>query len=258
VSDGTGASWFVKHHREHEWYANEVHAYRSWVPPLGDRAPVLRTYDPSLRAIVVSALPASGPQDWHDEDVRRDAGVVLRTLHDAEAFGPWVDIAPAKEVELERWLRRGRGLFTRREVDVALACVRALADLPAPERVPCHHDYTPRNWVINDGRVQVIDFEETEPDAWMIDIARMTIGFWFNEPSLTGAVLDGYGRHLSSDDEATAICLFAVTAAKFIVLGTELGKSEFVERTRQVLRRLDPRRYDLAVRQGAPTGEVVE
>jgi hypothetical protein len=65
-------------------------------------------------------------------------------------------------------------------------------------------------------------------------------GFWSDQPHLTDAVLDGYGRRLTTDDEATATCLFAVTAVRFIVLGTELGKRDFVQRTREVLRRLDP------------------
>jgi len=143
-------------------------------------------------------------------------------------------------VELDRWVRRGRALLTAREVDIAEACARELAHLPKPERVPCHHDYTPRNWVINGGRVQVIDFEETHPDAWITDIARLTIGFWREEPHLTEAVLDGYGRRLSADDEATSVCLYGVTAVRYIVLGTELGKHDFVERTRHVLHQLGP------------------
>jgi hypothetical protein len=74
----------------------------------------------------------------------------------------------------------------------------------------------------------------------MSDIGRMTIGFWPGQPHLTDAVLDGYGRRLSADDKATATCLFAVNAVKFIVLGTELGKRDFAARTRHVLRQLDP------------------
>lgn len=242
VQDGGGSSWFIKHHRDREWYSAEVAAYRRWVPALGDRAPVLHARNDGLCAIVVSALRASGRQDWHDDDVRRDAGVALRALHSAESFGLWDDIAAAKQADLERWTRRGAGLLSGTEAGIAQRCITALAGLPAPERVPCHRDYTPRNWIIDNGRVRVIDFEETQPDAWMSDIGRMTIGFWPGKPHLTDAVLDGYGRRLSADDEATATCLFAVSAVKFIVLGTELGKRDFVARTRHVLRQLDPYR----------------
>lgn len=242
VRDASGVEWFAKHHRGREWYLNEVNAYRRWVPTLGDRAPKLLAHHDSLRAVVVSALRVAGSQDWRDDDLRREAGALLRRLHDVESFGRWDDIAEAKHVELDRWLRRGRGLLTANEVDVATACARELAHLPKPERVPCHHDYTPRNWVINHGRVQLIDFEETYPDAWMTDIVRMTIGFWKEEPHLTEAILDGYGRRLSADDEATSVCLYAINAVRYVVLGTELGKHDFVERTRQVLRHLAPGR----------------
>lgn len=239
VRDGDGSRWFIKRHRDRESYSTEVFAYRRWVPALGDRAPVLHAHNDSLCTIVVSALRASGRQDWQDDDVRRDAGVALRVLHDAESFGPWENIAAAKQDELERWTRAGVGLLSHAEIDIAKQCIAALASLPAPERVPCHHDYTPRNWIVDNGRVQVIDFEETQPDAWMSDIGRMSIGFWPDKPHFTDAVLDGYGRHLSAHDEATAISLFAVTAVKFIVLGTELRKRDLVERTRHVLHRLD-------------------
>jgi Phosphotransferase enzyme family len=242
VRDGDGSSWFIKHHGDREWYSTEVAAYRRWVPLLGNRAPVLHAHNDSLCTIIVSALHASGPQSWRDDDVRRDAGVALRTLHGAESFGPWEDIAGAKQAELERWSGRGVGLLSDAELEIAKRSVTTLAELPAPERVPCHGDYTPRNWIIDNRRVRVIDFEETQPDAWMSDIGRMTIGFWPGQSHLTDAVLDGYGRRLSADDEATAICLFAVTAVKFIVLGIELGKRDFVSRTQHVLQQLDPHR----------------
>lgn len=174
VRDADDAEWFVKCHDDHEWFSHEVHAYHRWVGAIGDRAPRLRAHDVEHRVLVVSALRAEGPQDWHDGDVRRDAGMILRRLHAAESFGPFDDMAAVKHDELDRWLHRGGGAVTAVEAGIARACVRELAWLPTPDRVPCHHDYTPRNWVIDHRRVQVIDFEETYPDAWMSDIVRLT------------------------------------------------------------------------------------
>jgi Ser/Thr protein kinase RdoA (MazF antagonist) len=128
-----------------------------------------------------------------------------------------------------------RGLLTPTELDFALTCASALDALPKPARVPCHRDYTPRNWVIDGGRVQVIDFEEMSPDAWLTDIGRMRYGFWRDEAHLTDAVLDGYGRRLSDDETAVMTFLFAVTAVRLMVLGAELGKHNLVARTREVL-----------------------
>jgi Phosphotransferase enzyme family len=235
VSASAGTSWFVKRHADPEWYWSELSAYRRWVPAVADRAPVLFAHHDSLLVLVVSALRASGSQDWHDDSVRYDAGSVLRRLHGAESFGPWEDIAAAKHAEVQKWVRRGEGLFTPTELDFALTSANALDALPKPARVPCHRDYTPRNWIVDGGRVQVIDFEDMSPDAWLTDIGRTRFGFWRGDPHLTDAVLDGYGRRLSDDEVAVMTFLFAVTAVRFLVLGAELGKHDFVARTREVL-----------------------
>ncbi len=235
VSASTGTSWFVKQHTCPEWYWAELSAYRRWVPALADRGPVLYAHDDSLLVLVVSALRASGTQDWHDDTVRYDAGSVLRRLHDAESFGPWEDIAAAKQAEVQKWSRRGEGLLTPTEHDFALTCASALDALPKPARVPCHRDFTPRNWIIDSGRVRVIDFEEMAPDAWLTDIGRMRFGFWNDEAHLTDAVLDGYGHRLSDDEIAVMTFLFVVTAVRLIVLGAGLGKHGPVARTHEVL-----------------------
>jgi hypothetical protein len=235
VSTGTGTSWFVKRHTDPEWYWSELSAYRRWVPALADRGPVLFAHDDSLLVLVVSALHASGTQDWHDHNVCYDAGSVLRRLHDGESFGPWDDIAAAKQAEVQKWARRGQGILTPTELDFAMTCASALDTLPKPARVPCHRDYTPRNWIIDGGRVQVIDFEEMSPDAWLTDIGRTRFGFWRDETHLTDVVLDGYGHCLSDDEAAVMTFLFVVTAVRFIVLGAELGKHNLVTRTHEVL-----------------------
>jgi hypothetical protein len=84
----------------------EVSPDRRWVPALADRGPALYAHDDSLLVLVVSALRASGPRDWHDDNVRYGAGSVLRRLDDAESFGPFEDIAAAKQAEVENWARR--------------------------------------------------------------------------------------------------------------------------------------------------------
>ena len=170
--------------------------------------------------------------------MRRDAGVVLRRLHDAEAFGPCDDLLAEKEAELDEWITRGSPFLSKSEGDLARWCVRALADLPPPERVPCHRDFTPRNWLVAGGRVHVIDFEETRPEPWVVDFGRMAIGWWGHAPHLMDAVEEGYGRRLTDDDVAMMRGTFAVTAVRLIVLATELGQHPQAELTRELLREL--------------------
>lgn len=238
VRDRAGTTWFVKQHRHDEFYESEKTAYARWVPALDDRAPDLRESNDDLRILVLSALPRDTETTWHDDDVRRDAGAVLRHLHDTEDLGVCEDLAAEKETELEQWLTRGPGLLESREVDFARSALRAMPASVRPERVPCHRDYTPRNWVLGNGRVHVVDFEEMRPDAWMVDLGRLTVAWWPADPPMLEPLLDGYGRQLSDDETAILRCTYVVTAVRLIVLGSELGKTEFVASTRDVLRRL--------------------
>lgn len=223
LRDGEGVSWFVKQHHDPASYSAELFAYRRWVSAVADRAPVLRAHDDSQLALVVSAVPSSGIRDWRDDDIRRDAGALLRRFHTGESFGLWDDIAAVKQAAVEQWVRREDGLLARREVDFVSGCATALASLPKPARVPCHRDYTPRNWVIDNGRVQVIDFEDAGADAWLTDIGRVTIGYWRDEPHLTDAFLDGYGRRLSTDEVAVMTCCRAEAVLAGEVIGTGDG-----------------------------------
>jgi Ser/Thr protein kinase RdoA (MazF antagonist) len=234
VRDGSGTTWFVKQHRGDEWYRPERDAYLRWAPSLGDRAPRLVANNDEHRFLLLSALRRDGT-DWRNDAVRRDAGAVLRRLHDAEAFGSYGDLAGDKPAELEVWARRGAGLLNRHELDVAFSAVRALEGLPAPERVPCHRDYTPRNWVLHNGLVYVVDFEEARLDAWMTDFGRLAVGWWRTEPHMMDAIFDGYGRNLTADETALMRSDFAVTATRLIVLGSELGAPERVADTRAAL-----------------------
>lgn len=238
VEDATGSAWFVKRHREPELYQVEVEAYRRWVPALGDRAPALRATNDALRALLLSAVPGIPQSGWRDEAVRRDGGTVLRLLHGAEGCGRCEDLAVEKEAELDEWVTLGGGLVTGDDLDFTRSAVRELAGVTPPERVPCHRDFTPRNWVVADGRVHLVDFEEVRPEAWMVDLGRMAIGWWFSEPQLMDAVLDGYGRTPSPDELEVMRRCYLVTAIRHIVLGTRYRKLEFVAATRQRLQEL--------------------
>lgn len=60
-------------------------------------------------------------------------------------------------------------------VDEQLAILEAMPD---PLGVPCHRDWQPRNWVIDDaGSIRAFDFERSRPAPWHEDLYRL----WWNE-----------------------------------------------------------------------------
>ena len=250
LRDATGATWYVKSHRDRERYFAELTAYRCWVSALQDRAPRLRASNDSLRVIILSALPgqqagwpsshASRPTDASaaEQAMHREAGAVLRRLHNAQSGHPWPAFAAAKMAEFQRLMPTAASLLTSDKLDRARAQIAALAGLPAPERVPCHHDYTPRNWLIQDRTLYVIDFEWSGHDAWVADLARMYLGIWPGRPDLQEAFLGGYRRYLSTTDRKMLHGCAVLTAVWLVVRAHESRQASFEDASRAALLRI--------------------
>ena len=253
LRDRTGADWFLKQHRDQDRYDAELTAYRRWVPALGGRAPNLRSCEDELRAIILSAVPGTlapwpsqaapaVPGRLHGSEVaiHRQAGEVLRRLHEAQEPLPWPDLGAAKADELDRLAARAAGLFTAGELSFARSQVRALGSVTAAVMVPCHRDYTPRNWLVHDGALSVIDFEWVRLDAPVSDMARLYLNVWPGRPDLAEAFLAGYGRPrpLDADDRAILNGCVAVTAIWLIIKARESAQPSFEDAVRAALHHL--------------------
>lgn len=226
VRDANGLGWYAKRHRRVEHHTREVAAYRRWVPVWGTRAPSLRAYDPALAALVVSEVPGVATAG-DDVDVQQQAGTLLRRFHGAEALPRWSGFAADKLAELERWESRADGLLDRREWDFARAQVCALEGIPDPPRVPCHLDFSPRNWLVDSGRVYVVDFELAGPEVWVNDLSRLFFGVWRQRPELREAFLDGYGRTPDEEDLAILLGSYALTAVWMRIWARAHGETAF-------------------------------
>ncbi len=253
LRDASDAEWFLKHHRDRERYDAELMAYRTWVAALKGRAPRLRSFDDSLQVMILSALPgqpaswpAAEPGDPSTERIRerviqREAGAILRRLHDAQLAIPWPGFAADKLAQFDDLRPAVAGLLTRRQLDAAGAEVARLNNIPAPAQVPCHHDYTPRNWLVRGGTVYVFDFEWSGPDAWVADLARLHLGIWPARPDLQAAFLQGYGRRLDPVDHMALHGCAVLTGVWLLSKAHETGQPSFEEASRKALLRLiDP------------------
>jgi hypothetical protein len=228
VRDAEGVHWYVTQHRYAEQYHREVAAYRRWVPALGGRAPTLRACDDGLRVLVLTAVPGI-VGDEVGVDVHRQAGVLLRRLHDSEPLGPWVDIAAHKLDELETWAARAGGLLGRRELDFARSQLRELDGTTPPARVPCHLDYSPRNWLVHAGAVHVVDFEHAAPQVWVNDLTRLFFRAWRDDPDLREAFYDGYGRTPDADEVAVLLACYTLAAVRGLVWARDHDQASFAD-----------------------------
>jgi tRNA A-37 threonylcarbamoyl transferase component Bud32 len=225
IRDTAGVTWFVKAHRHAHRYAREVDAYRRWVPVLGRHAPRLHDHDPDLSVLLLSSVPGT-PATEATDDIQHQAGRLLRSLHDAEAPVPWPDFAEQQHERFDKWLPRVRPLLDARSIDFVAAQVAGLAGV-TPDAVPCHLDYSPRNWLVADGVLHVIDFEWARPHCWPQDLSRLFFGLWQRSPAAREAFLDGYGRPLAGDDLAVLLALGAASAMSTVAWAREHGDTEF-------------------------------
>lgn len=251
LRDTGGVTWFAKQHRERDRFETEVTAYRQWVPALGIHAPRLHAADHLRSAIIVSAVPGK-PAPWPAADLcalpdtdrqaeqglHREAGALLRQFHDARPPLPWYDWGAAKVAEFDSLMPVAAQLLGERELAHARAEVEALGGLPCPGRAPCHRDYTPRNWLIQDGVQYVIDFEHARLDMWLADLARLRLGIWPDRPDLKEAFLAGYGRQLSDTDDAILQGVAALTATWLVVKAREVRQPDLEDAFRIALQRL--------------------
>ncbi|MCB9831031.1 MAG: aminoglycoside phosphotransferase family protein [Planctomycetes bacterium] len=227
-----------KRYGEARHYRQERDALRDWAPRLPFAVPrLLEDLGDERRELLIEGLPGAVPDPTRIADPRlhRSAGAALAALwslshEDRDRLAP----AEALERRLDSLLREGS--FEREIVDLAERARERLLDLEwTRQRVPCHRDYEPRNWVVGPRGFGVIDFEHARPDLAEVDLVRLDLGLWQERSELRAAFLAGA---VLEDDEALRDRLAVLGLIE--TLGTMLwserrGDAAFVDRGRRQL-----------------------
>lgn len=248
----------LKVHTRTRKFSQELAAYRDWLPQLataegavgadGAEVPGLLRVWGGERALLLSLLPGE-PMSRHGVSrqqalqTHQRAGAFLRQLHEVphQSQDP-LSLADAFAKRLEAWSGRARHLVSPGVVpEVERRVTAVLPDLHSYRRVPCHRDFTPRNWLVDRGKpgyLGVIDFEHARPDLWLVDLVRLWSGEWHGRPDLRDAFLQGYGVTLDAGQVAVLNGLSALEGLATIAWAREHGDLEFEARGRAVLSRL--------------------
>ncbi|GAB2684348.1 phosphotransferase [Thalassiella azotivora] len=123
-------------------------------------------------------------------DVHEQAGAVLRSLHAQERVVDHAYESTANAKALA-WLDRDHRIDAdvERETRAVLASYR-----PRPVVVvPTHGDLHPRNWLVHDGTIRLIDFGRFDLRPAATDLCRLAAQQWRDDPRLERAFLRGYG-----------------------------------------------------------------
>ena len=220
--------------RDDHHIGRELRAHREWVRPwvATGRAPQLLFGDDAEKLLVTRYLPGTlveGTGAQHDPEVYRQAGSLLAAFHgQASLFDEqWND-------RLRRRVERHLALPHRINPEVVRRVRAELSAWPdgGARVVPTHGDWQPRNWLIDDGVVRIIDFGRADLRPAADDFVRLARQDFARDPALEAAFLDGYGsdprepeewrRALVAEAVGTAVWAYGVGDAEFEQLGHRL------------------------------------
>ncbi|MET9735164.1 phosphotransferase [Streptomyces sp. NPDC006458] len=215
------------HHRE-------VDALRGWVPTLGAAAPRLVAANAALRAVVLTAVGGRSLHGNTDPPERQRRifhriGHLAAAIHHAAPPSPAPGTLPLEK--LERHLSGALPHLAPGDEKFIRATADAAAGLAPLETVPTRGDFQLRNlrWDETISHLYVIDFERSEEGPAVRDFVRLSDA-WHGRPDLFQAVMDGYRRPFTPEEEAQLTALSVLDAVSGIPYGTAHGAPELVER----------------------------
>lgn len=178
------------HHLEREISAHE--GYTAPLLAVGGAAKLIGA-SRDANVLVTEYLPGhlvEGAAAEFEPDTYVQAGRLLRRFHDQAA---------SSDSDFERAMTEGILAWLDTDHRIAPAAERAarriLTDYrPEPVTVvPTHGDWQPRNWLVHDGSVTVIDYGRFGFRPAASDLCRLAAQQWREDPELEAAFLRGYG-----------------------------------------------------------------
>lgn len=169
--------------------------------------------------LVLDTAAASEPDTW------RQAGELLRLLHGQDAR---TDVAwGARRIESALAALDRPHRIAPADADAARRILERWTPRPVVV-VPTHGDWQPRNWLLSDGELRIIDFGRADRRPAMSDLTRVAGSDWTRHPGLEKAFLDGYGDDPRDPDawEILLLCEAISTAVWALQVGDEAFERE--------------------------------
>jgi hypothetical protein len=173
----------------------EIHAHLNWLLPWTSqrRAPAMEHGDVDAKLLVTTYLPGElvlGTEHADAPATYRQAGKLLALFH-AQAAIPDEGYEQRENEKSLAWLAAPHRIAPS-TAERLRAEITAWPTPPAT-LVPTHGDWQPRNWLIHDDLVSVIDFGRAAMRPAWTDLARLAAQDFRRDPDLEAAFLEGYG-----------------------------------------------------------------
>jgi Ser/Thr protein kinase RdoA (MazF antagonist) len=228
----SGDAFVAKAYRQRAKFEAELFAYQHWVPSLGSNAPCIVTSSVDACVVLmtkVNGRPADELSSVDERALFRRAGELLVRFHSSASPVRLSGYAAAQRARLAAWLTRDTSRVLRsHEVAFVAQELEVLDELPDPLGVPCHRDWQPRNWLVDDvGAVSIIDFEHARVGPWHEDLHRLWWNQWMRSPHLADDFFEGYGRALNESDRRGLLATSTLGHLATIVWAHEHEDADF-------------------------------
>jgi tRNA A-37 threonylcarbamoyl transferase component Bud32 len=185
----------AKASRRQTLHERESAAYRTVVPALLSNAPELLYTEPTLHLIVTSFLEGeivAGTAGQSDPGIFRDAGQLIRRMHDAVPAQESTTYIAELEASFDAWAGRATALIPAEEITALRTMVERAAAVAEVPLVWTHRDNSPRNWMLTPDRgLCLIDFGHTQLSHWTADLERLIENLPVADAGLRDAFLAG-------------------------------------------------------------------
>jgi pyruvate,water dikinase len=215
-----GSRYIVKRHRDGRHWRQEVAGYERAAAMPSGRVPSIVGADENLAVIIITLLPGvtldqAALAAAEERDAYRQAGALLRALHEAAGSGPDVSVPSRLIAKAHVALATARHLLTSAETAVIASQIAQMGQLA--ERLPAvatHGDFQPRNLLWDSARrvLGVIDFEKAALAPAARDIASITAAMPPGRNDLPAAFYQGLGREPRGDELSAAGAFIVLTA----------------------------------------------
>jgi tRNA A-37 threonylcarbamoyl transferase component Bud32 len=217
----------------------EIAAHRTVLSAL-DHVPVprLQFADEDAGILVTKYLPGrlllGAPEQDHADAFEQAGRILARLQVPGSPSTEYMDDVASQVIDL---VHRADEILDERSRE---ALVRRVAAVPRhPVRLHfTHGDYQPRNWLVHEGRIAVIDFGRGAQRSWVSDLVRLRSKDFQGRPELESAFMRGMGRELDASDAAVLELETVREAVRTVMWSRGIGDHDFEQHGRVMIRRL--------------------
>ena len=235
----SGADDFIVKATERSHHlGRELLAHRKYLGGLADVTPRLVHASDELQVLVATYLPGhlvQGDAAEHDPDTYRQAGRILARF--LEPLGTSPDYVPDLIAKSLGLVEDAAPLADPTHLAAARAELERMPRLTIPLHFT-HGDYQPRNWLVHDGMIRLIDFGRAAPRHWTSELVRLQHQQFLVDPALEVAFFEGLGRELTEEDRVVLRLENLAQMLATIVWAHGIGDVDYEEEGRVGLARL--------------------